>query len=64
LDFSNNQRPDCDWQKPKVDFKMANLKLRICGWLHEAWIEVKAMKLTITKGWDKTCITRVFLLEF
>lgn len=20
-----------DWQKPKVDFKMANLKPRICG---------------------------------
>jgi hypothetical protein len=47
-----------------VDFKMGNLKPKICGWLHEAWIEVKAMKSTITKGWNKTSITKSFLLAF
>jgi hypothetical protein len=53
-----------DGQEPIVDFKMGNLEFKICGWLHEAWIEVKAMKSTIIKGWNKTSITRTFLLVF
>jgi hypothetical protein len=43
---------------------MCNLKPKICGWLLEAWIEVKTMKLTIIKGSKKTCIIRAFLLAF
>jgi hypothetical protein len=47
-----------------VDFKLGNLELKICGWLHKALIEVKAMKSTIIKRWNKTCITITFLLVF
>lgn len=35
-----------------ANFKMGikvNLKPKICGWLHEAWIKVKAMKSIIIK---------------
>ncbi len=28
-----------------VEKKMNNLKPKFCGWLHQAWTEVKAMKL-------------------
>jgi hypothetical protein len=28
-----------------VDFLMNNLKPKFCCWLHQAWMEVKAMKL-------------------
>jgi hypothetical protein len=53
-----------DGQEPIVDFKMGNLKPKICGWLHEAWIDVKAMKSIIIKGWNEISITKVFLLAF
>jgi hypothetical protein len=60
LDFSSNQISDWRWARTKGDFKMANLKLKNCGCLHEAWIKVKAMKTTIIKRWDETSITTAF----
>jgi hypothetical protein len=35
---------------PHVDFKMSNLKPKICGWLRQVWMEVKAMKPMLIKG--------------
>jgi hypothetical protein len=53
-----------DGHELKVDFKMSNLKPRIGSQFHSTWIEVKIMKNTIIKGWDKTCIIKVFLSTF
>jgi hypothetical protein len=53
-----------DGQESKVDFKMSNLKPKICSWLHSTWTKVKAKIETIIKGWDKIGITRIFLLAF
>jgi hypothetical protein len=39
-----------------VDFKMSNLKPKICGWLHQVWMEVKAMKPMLTCQ-EKTRLT-------
>ncbi len=51
-------------QEPCVDFKMNNLKPRMCSWLHVTWMKVKEVKNMIVKGWDKTRITRAFGIEF
>jgi hypothetical protein len=47
-----------------VNLKMGNMKPKICGRLHEAWIKVKAMKSIIIKEWDKIGINRYFLPTF
>jgi lysophospholipid acyltransferase (LPLAT)-like uncharacterized protein len=41
-----------------VDFKMGNMKSKICS------IEVKAMKSIIIKEWDKIGINKPFLPTF
>jgi hypothetical protein len=53
-----------DGQEPMVEFKMGNMKPKICGWLHEAGKNVKAMKSIIIKEWDKIGITKSFLPTF
>jgi hypothetical protein len=47
-----------DGHEPMVDFKMGNMKSKICP------IEVKAMKSIIIKEWDKISINRSFLPTF
>jgi len=43
---------------------MNNLKLQICGWLDLAWTQLYGMDGMITKGWEKTRITKAFTLDF
>jgi hypothetical protein len=38
-------------QHPNVDFKMNNLKPKLCNWLHVAWMKVGEMQSMIVKGW-------------
>jgi hypothetical protein len=51
-------------QEPCVDFKMNNLKPRMCSWLHATRMKVKEVRNMIVKWWDKTIITRAFGIEF
>jgi hypothetical protein len=45
---------------PHVDFKISNLKPKNCGWLHQVWMEVKAMKPMLIKGHEKTRLIRAW----
>jgi hypothetical protein len=54
----------CNGKEPLIDFKMNNLKPQICGWLHLAWTQVQGMDRMITKGWEKTRITKAFTFDF
>jgi hypothetical protein len=49
---------------PHMDFKMSNLKPKICGWLHQACIEMKVMKLMMINGWEKTRLKRIWDDDF
>jgi hypothetical protein len=53
-----------DGQNQHIDFKMNNLKPRICEWLHCALKQVQGMEETIVKGWGKTRITKTFKSDF
>jgi hypothetical protein len=46
-----------------VDFKMSNLKPIICGWLCQAWTQMKVMK-PMLESWEKIGLTRAWDDDF